>query len=296
MRYGLTLPNGGIAGDARTLGELARLAEEADWDGVFLEDYIVWQGHEDVPTYDPWVALAVMAARTERVRLGTTVTPLSRRRPWKVAREAVTLDHLSGGRFILGVGAGDINDQGFSRVGEMADLKTRARMLDESLDIIVGLWSGQPFSYQGAHYQIEEMTLLPAPVQTPRIPIWIGGNWPHRGVIRRVARWDGFVGGKEHAGNEDWRLTPDEVRTLIADIARERTSPAPVEIALGGAMRGPDLESERAMIQALSEAGATWWMEYVTPELGGLDAMRARIAGGPTRIEERARRARERGV
>lgn len=285
MRYGLTLPNGGIAADARTLGELALIAEEAGWDGVFLEDYIVWQGHEDVPTYDPWIALAVMAERTRRIRLGTTVTPLSRRRPWKVAREAVTLDHLSGGRFILGVGAGDVNDQGFGRVGEETDLKRRAGMLDEALDILVGLWSGQPFSYHGAHYQIEEMTLLPTPVQTPRIPIWIGGNWPHRGVIRRAARWDGFVGGKAHAEDVDWRLTPDEVRALIADIARERTSPDPVEIVLGGGERGPDPERERDMIRGLAEAGATWWSEYVTPELGSVAAMRAHIAGGPLRIE-----------
>ncbi len=285
MRYGLTLPNGGIAADARTLGELAHIAEESGWDGVFLEDYIVWQGHEDIPTYDPWVALAVMAARTEHVRLGTTVTPLSRRRPWKVAREAATLDHLSGGRLILGVGAGDTNDQGFSRVGETLDLKTRAAMLDEALDILVGLWSGQPFSYHGAHYQIEEITLFPAPAQTPRIPIWIGGNWPHRGVIRRAARWDGFVGGKASAEGEYLRLAPDEVRALVADIARERASPDPVDIALGGYERGPDLERERDMIHALAEAGATWWTEYVTPELGGLAAMHARIAGGPVRIE-----------
>ena len=285
MRYGLTLPNGGIAADARTLGELAHIAEESGWDGVFLEDYIVWQGHEDVPTYDPWIALAVMAERTRRVRLGTTVTPLSRRRPWKVAREAVTLDHLSGGRFILGVGAGDVNDQGFGRVGEVTDLKRRAAMLDEALDILAGLWSGQPFSYHGASYQIEEMTLLPTPVQKPRIPIWIGGNWPHRGVIRRAARWDGFVGGKASAEGEYLRLTPDEVKALIADIARERTSPEPVEIALGGYERDPDMERERDMIRALAEAGATWWSEYVTPEMGSVDAMRAHIAGGPLRIE-----------
>jgi alkanesulfonate monooxygenase SsuD/methylene tetrahydromethanopterin reductase-like flavin-dependent oxidoreductase (luciferase family) len=283
MRYGLTLPNGGVAGDARTLGELAHIAEDSGWDGVFLEDYIVWQGHEDVPTYDPWVALAVMAARTERIRLGTSVTPLPRRRPWKVAREALTLDHLSNGRFILGVGAGDSNEQGFKRVGEVMDPRTRAAMLDEALEIIAGLWSGKPFAYHGAHYQIEEMTLLPAPVQRPRIPIWVGGNWPHRGPIRRAARWDGFIGGKAHADDEDWHMTPDDTRALIADIARERTSATPCEIALGGGERGPDIEAERAINAGLAEAGATWLMEYITWEAGGLEGIRARIAGGPIR-------------
>src|SRR5579871_3965037 len=136
MKYGLELPNAGIGGDARTLGDLAALAEEAGWDGIFLEDYIVWQGHADVPTYDPWVALAAMALRTERIGLGTMVTPLARRRPWKVARETITLDHLSRGRLILGVGAGDVGDPGFGAVGEAMDPAQRARMLDEALDVL----------------------------------------------------------------------------------------------------------------------------------------------------------------
>ncbi|MGH2516609.1 MAG: LLM class flavin-dependent oxidoreductase, partial [Ktedonobacterales bacterium] len=196
MQYGLELPNGGAWGDARVLGELARLAEEAGWDGVFLEDYIVHHTARDAETYDPWVALAAMALRTERVRLGTTVTPLSRRRPWKVARETMTLDHLSNGRLILGVGVGDVGEAGFGPVGEETDTKRRAAMLDEALEVLVGLWSGEPFSYNGQFYTIRDVTLRPRPVQRPRIPIWVGGSWPNRGPIRRAARWDGFVGGK----------------------------------------------------------------------------------------------------
>jgi hypothetical protein len=288
MRYGLTLPNAGVGGDARTLAELARLAEEAGWDGVFLEDYIVWQGVAATPTYDPWVALAAMALRTERIRLGTSVTPVTRRRPWKLARETVTLDHLSHGRLILGVGLGDINDPGFARVGETLENRQRARMLDEALDVLVGLWTGQPFSYHGQHYQVDEMTLLPPPVQTPRIPIWVGGNWPHKGPVRRAARWDGFVGGKVHAPDAPWCLTPVEVQALKADIERWRSTPTPFDIVLGGAARGAitgDWERDRATIRSLAEAGATWWMEYVTAELGGLDGMRARIQEGPLRID-----------
>ncbi|MCL4490151.1 MAG: LLM class flavin-dependent oxidoreductase [Chloroflexi bacterium] len=172
MQYGLSLPNGGMYHDARSLGEFAHLAEEAGWDGVFLEDYIVWQGHQDVPTYDPWVALAAMALATERVRLGTTVTPLPRRRPWKLAKEAVTLDHLSNGRLILGVGLGDASiDSSFTHFGEVMDVKKRARMLDEALEVLVGFWSGQPFRFDGEHYHLKEITCLPRPVQTPRIPI-----------------------------------------------------------------------------------------------------------------------------
>jgi alkanesulfonate monooxygenase SsuD/methylene tetrahydromethanopterin reductase-like flavin-dependent oxidoreductase (luciferase family) len=286
MRYGLTLPNAGEGGDPRTLGELALLAEEAGWDGIFLEDYIVWQGHSEVPTYDPWIALAVMASRTQRIRLGTSVTPLPRRRLSKLARETVTIDHLSQGRLVLGVGLGDINDPGFGAMGEVTDTRQRARMLDEALDVLVGLWSGQPFSYDGTYYHVRDLMLAPTPIQTPRIPIWVGGNWPHPGVMRRAARWDGFMGGKEHNPGEDWHLTPADVANVVADIAQYRMSADPAEIVLGGGHRGPDLERERAMIRSVAEAGATWWIEYVTPDMGGVEGMRRHIEGGPLRIDE----------
>src|SRR5438045_2005734 len=167
MRYGLELPNMCLNGDARALVELACLAEEAGWDGVFLEDYIVHWSAKDAPTYDPWITLAAMALCTKSIHLGTTVTPLSRRRPWKLAREAVTLDHLSGGRLTLGVGLGDLSDPGFGAVGEATDNVERAGLLDEALDIIVGLWSGEPFSYEGRHFHLEEVTFRPRPVQQP---------------------------------------------------------------------------------------------------------------------------------
>lgn len=284
MRYGLEIPNAGVCGDARVLADLAYLAEEAGWDGIFLEDYIVHHSAHDAPTYDPWIALAAMAVCTKRIRLGTTVTPLSRRRPWKLARETVTLDHLSDGRLILGVGLGDVNDPGFAQVGEVTDGRQRASMLDEALDILVGLWSGQSFSYHGEYYQIHDVTFLPRPVQTPRIPIWVGGNWPNIGPMRRAARFDGFCGGKVNQGT-DWLLTPAELRELKASVESQRSGLTSFDIALGGAERSSEPEQERATITALAEAGATWWMEYVTPSRGELDAMRAHIKGGPLRIE-----------
>src|SRR6266536_2581331 len=123
MRYALNLPTGGVRGDPRTLAEFAAEAEAAGWDAVLLEDYVVYQGHQDWPTCDPWVALAAMALSTERIRLGTEVTPLTRRRPWKVARETVTLDHLSNGRLVLPIGLGTLDDGGFKKVGEVTDRK-----------------------------------------------------------------------------------------------------------------------------------------------------------------------------
>ena len=286
MRYGLALPNGGVCGDARILAELGCLAEEAGWDGVFVEDYIVHQSDGAVPTCDPWIALAAMAVGTRRVRLGTSVTPLSRRRPWKVAREAVALDQLSDGRFILGVGSGDANEAGFSRVNEARDAKERAAMLDEALDVILGLWTGEPFSYQGRHFQVNEMAFLPTPVQKPRIPILVGGGWPLRGPSLRAARYDGCCLYKQHAGEEfaDW--TPAEVRELLAFIEEHRTEEqraTPYAIMLGGRERSDDWERDRALIGSLAEAGVTWWVEYVSA--GELDVMRESVRRGPLRIE-----------
>ena len=290
LRYGLNLPNGGACGDARTLAELAHLAEASGWDGVFLEDYIVWQGHQDVPTYDPWIALAAMALRTERIRLGTTVTPLTRRRPWKVARETVTLDHLSNGRLILGIGLGDVGDNvatdpSFTHFGEVTNGRQRGKMLDEALDVLVGLWSGQPFSYQGEYYHVSEVTLLPRPVQRPRIPIWIGGGWPLRGPTQRALRWDGSCMYKHTYGGhwQDW--TPDNVRSLKALVDSRRAASTPFDIALGGRHRDDDWEKDRALIASLAEAGATWWIEYLPPQMGGLEEMRACIERGPLRID-----------
>lgn len=287
MQYALGLPNGGAWGDARTLAELARLAEESGWDGVFLEDYIVWQSQPDVPTYDPWIALAAMAMRTERIRLGTHVTALARRRPWKVAREAVTLDHLSNGRIILGVGLGDTgesvgSDISFTHFGEVAEARQRARMLDEALEVISGLWSGEPFSYEGQYYQVKEVTFAPRPVQTPRIPIWVGGGWPLKGPTQRAARWDGSCLYK----HQEHYLTPDDVCALRAIVQQQRGSLAGYEIAVGGSRRRPDWDEERAYIRSLVEAGATWWSEYLPPGVGDLEAVRTCIARGPLRIDE----------
>lgn len=286
MQYGIEFANGGEWGDARTLGDLALLAEQSGWDGVFLEDYIVWQSHQDVPTYDPWVALAAMAMRTQRIRLGTEVTTLTRRRPWKLAREAVTLDHLSNGRMILGIGLGDAQgDISFSYFGEEADNKRRAKMLDEALDVLAGLWSGQLFSYEGEYYHVKEVTFLPRPLQTPRIPIWIGGGYPLKGPMERAARWDGSCLYR-HAPNAPFRhISADEVHALKSFVAPRRTASTPFDIVLGGQIRGEDWEAERAHIKSVAEAGATWWIEYMPPEVGRLEQVRACVERGPLRID-----------
>ena len=174
MRYGFVIPTG----DPRTVAELAHQLEEHGWDGAFYWDGIALDNQWDNVgghVYDPWVVMAAMAMQTERVRLGAIVTPPSRRRPWKLARETMTLDHLSGGRLVVPVGLGAVNS--FGDVGEVTDRKVRAAMLDESLEILTGLWSGEPFSFSGEHYQVGEMAFRPAPIQRPRPPIWVVAAW-----------------------------------------------------------------------------------------------------------------------
>ncbi|MDP9364041.1 MAG: LLM class flavin-dependent oxidoreductase, partial [Chloroflexota bacterium] len=221
MRYGLNLPPFGDFADPRALAALARDAEAAGWDGFFIWDHVVYDPSFH-PIADPWVGLAAVALATERVRLGTLVTPLARRRPWQVAREAASLDRLSGGRLVLGVGLGDPAPWDFGFFGEEEDARVRARRLDEGLEIVAGLWSGRPVSHEGEHCRLREVTFLPTPVQRPRVPIWVGGWWPNKPPMRRAARWDGVVpGARERA------LTPDEVRELVAYVTAHRTTEAP---------------------------------------------------------------------
>jgi alkanesulfonate monooxygenase SsuD/methylene tetrahydromethanopterin reductase-like flavin-dependent oxidoreductase (luciferase family) len=283
VEYGLSLPTGGACGDPAFLVELAERAEGAGWDGVFLEDYVCYGGDAATPTCNTWIALAAMAVRTERIRLGTEVTPLTRRRPWNVAREAVGVDQLSGGRMILGVGLGDTGeaigvDASFSRFGEEKAARTRGEMLDEALDVIAGLWSGRPFSYRGKHFVVDDVTFVPRPVQRPRIPIWIGGGYPNPRPTERAARWDGSCLYKETHGGPWENMTPDDVRALRAAVEGR-----PYTIAVGGSGRTDDWDAERGHIRAVAAAGADWWIEWVSPR--DRDAMRESVLRGPLRID-----------
>lgn len=291
MQYGITLLTTGTASDPHVLAELAQEAEEAGWDGVFLWDCIDVEktlGPSGREVCDPWIALAAIAVHTERIRLGPMVTPLSRRRPWKVARETVTLDHLSRGRLILAVGLGFTDDGGYAKVGEQLDRKIRAQMLDESLAILDGLWSGQPFRFQGVHYHVEEMTFLPTPVQRPRIPIWVVGIWPYRKSMNRVLAWDGVIPARRgEDGSFFAKMTPTDLQAMRAFLSDHRTRMTPFDIVVEGETPGSDLEQAHSIVRPLPEAGVTWWLEavYGTPETqGGIEGMRARIRQGPPRL------------
>jgi alkanesulfonate monooxygenase SsuD/methylene tetrahydromethanopterin reductase-like flavin-dependent oxidoreductase (luciferase family) len=271
MNYGFIITEG----DPRTVAELAREAEEAGWDGVFY-----WDGISigEVETYDPWVVMAAMAMRTERVRIGAMLTPPARRRPWKLARETMTLDRLSGGRLVLPVGLGALDDGGFSKVGEPTERKVRAQLLDESLEILTGLWSGEPFRYEGEHYRFEEMTFLPPPVQSPRIPIWVVGAWPSKKSINRALRYDGVL-----AYTTRGEVTPEDIREIKRYVEENREGGGPFDIVWEGETPGDDADRAASIVGPFAEAGVTWWIE--SPWSLSLEPLRARIRQGPPSID-----------
>ncbi len=282
MFYGIYTANFGAETTPRSMADLAAEAEEAGWDGFFIWDHMVYSRTQKLPLYDPWVVLAGIAMNTEHIRIGTTVTPIARRRPWKLARETVTLDHLSGGRLVLSVGVGDPDEADYGTFGEPTDRKVRAAMLDEGLEVLTGLWSGQPFAFQGMYYQVKKCTFLPKPVQTPRIPIWVGGFWPHKRPFRRAARWDGAF--PLNSGSP-YTPPPAMVKEIRAYISAHRQGESPFDMVIMGTTPGNDPRAARRKLVAYGDTGLTWWLESLYRWRNSLEGMRTRIRQGPPRID-----------
>lgn len=280
-RYGLYAPNFGKAVNARTLADLAVEAESAEWDGFFLWDHVMHSRNQRLPMVDSLTALAAMAVNTNRIKLGTTITPLARRRPWVVARQTATLDHLSNGRMILGVGLGEPADADFELFGESGDSKVRAEKLDEGLEILTRLWSGGQVKYRGRHFQINGARFYPSPKQKPRIPIWVGGFWPNKKPFQRAARWDGVIPLSKLGSI---RPQPRLVRDIITYIRENRSSRAPFDIAVIGWGTGKDLEKNAKKIRPYIDAGITWWLESLYTKQNSLRKLRERILQGPPKL------------
>jgi len=279
MQYGLYFPNFGKFGDPGVVVEIAATAERAGWDGVFPWDHIQ-VGHWAGPVIDPWVAMAAAAAATERIRIGPMVTPVPRRRPAKLAREAVTLDHLSGGRLVLGVGIGWPPDVDFGNFGDAADNRIRGEQLDEGLELLDALWSGEVVNHQGTHYTALDARFLPRPVQQPRIPIWVGGMWPRKPAFRRAARWDGVYPMAIGDTPDDFvPMTPEMLTDILAYVTAYRETDGPFDVAVNGSSF-PGTESGPP--DDFAAAGATWWIENVGwPPDVPLDAWLEFVAAGP---------------
>lgn len=259
MHFGVSIPPFGKFGDVRHLGQLAKSAEQAGWDGFFIWDHIFFD-----PTFHPMadvsVALAVIAMHTSHIKIGAMVTPLARRRPWKLARETVSIDLLSNGRLIVGAGLGDPVQWDFGFFHEEASARVRAEKLDESLDILTGLWQGEMFNYQGKHYQIEPVRFQPVPIQQPRIPIWIGGGWDKIKPQERAARYDGYIPLK--FGDE---LTLAEWEAIKQTILEQRGSLDGFNLVHSGQTAGENSDTDILRVKACAEIGISWWMESVDP-------------------------------
>lgn len=275
VNYAIDLPNVGLFADPNLLAELAVATERAGWDGFFLWDHLLYS--DDWPVVDPWVTLAAIAARTERIRLGLCVALLARQLPWEVAKRAATIDQLSGGRFILGAGLGSRTEE-FTAFGLSSDPTERAGRLDEALEIVTASWSGLPFTHEGRHFQVEAPAMTPVPAQRPRIPIWVGGRWPNRAPFRRATRFDGvFPIHASYSSGET--MPPEELGAVVDYVARRRATP--FDVALEGAT-SPDWR-DVARIDEYVAMGLTWWVEALGWWRGDVDLARQRIDAGPPR-------------
>jgi alkanesulfonate monooxygenase SsuD/methylene tetrahydromethanopterin reductase-like flavin-dependent oxidoreductase (luciferase family) len=263
MRYAVNVPNFGDFADPHVVADLARRAEEAGWDALFVWDHVTWIKQERREIADPWVLLTAAALATSRIRLGTMITPVPRRRVSTLARQLTTLDRLTGGRMIFGVGLGAPVADEYGSFGETTELRRLATRLDESLILLNKLWSGEPVTFHGQELDVDDVTFLPVPVQRPRVPIWVGGEWPAKPPMRRAARWDGAV-PLLYADGPDNRARPDvttvrEVTEFLTECReKEGKSGQPFDISLWGSSTH---ETAADTIGPLGEAGATWWQE-----------------------------------
>jgi alkanesulfonate monooxygenase SsuD/methylene tetrahydromethanopterin reductase-like flavin-dependent oxidoreductase (luciferase family) len=278
VRFAVGIPNHHEFGDPALVVELGRAAEAAGWDGVFLWDHMAAR-EPAIDALDPWVTLGALAAVTERVRLGALVTPIPRRRPWKLARETVTLDRLSGGRAIFGAGLGAAVDQEFGVFGEETDARVRADILDEGLEVLTALWSGEEVNHRGEHFTVGPTTFRPTPVQRPRIPVWVAGRWPNKRPFRRAAGWDGVFPTVEGLP-WDQEVPPETLAEVVAYVREQREDDTPFDVVLECFSDGP---GDTAQVAAYADAGLTWWIEKIGWFRGPLEEMRARVEAGPPR-------------
>lgn len=241
MRHGLSIPPVGRLSDPHLLVELAVAAEAHGWDGFFLWDHLQRPAGEPLGLADPWVALAAIAARTTRIRLGPMVTPVARRRPLKLAHEAASLDQLSRGRLILGTGLGVDAGGEFSRTGEETDPRVRGAMLEEGVTLLDRLLRGEQVVHRGPNYTLDGITLSPTGVQQPRVPIWMAARGHTLAPVRRAARFEGVA---------LLAISPERLEEVIACVRAERGSLDGFDIAIW--------ETDEHPLTAYEHRGATW--------------------------------------
>jgi alkanesulfonate monooxygenase SsuD/methylene tetrahydromethanopterin reductase-like flavin-dependent oxidoreductase (luciferase family) len=286
MQFSVDVPNFGEFADPEAFAEVARRAEDAGWDGLLVWDHIVEQKDLRRVIADPWILLTAAALSTSRIRLGTAITPVARRRPAKLAREVTTLDRLTGGRMILGAGLGAPLDDEYATFGDTTDLRELAERLDEGLHALARLWSGERVTFRGNQVTLDDVAFLPTPVQRTRVPIWIGGVWPRKAPMRRAARWDGAIpvmDGMESARPPDVNEVRELVRFLRSCRAAYGLADEPFDIVVGGASAPTAARDE---VGPLADLGVTWWDERMPwgDDLDRIEPILRRIDAGPPRL------------
>lgn len=276
MQFAIYVPNFDTFGEVQVVVELAKMAEAKGWDGFFVWDHLLPDADsQNGPVADPWIMLTALAGATQQIRLGALITPFPRRRPWKLARETVTLDHLSQGRLVVGAGIGGDWWREYSAVGETAEAPVHGAMLDEGLEILTQLWTGTPVSYKGTYYTLDKARFLPTPRQAPRIPIWIAGVWPGTRPFQRAARWDGVFPTGRHGD-----LTPQQVRDLIAYIHSFHTVTTPFDVVISGRLHEKPTAESEVVVTEYAQAGVTWWLESFWADMS-LTYVQSVIQRGP---------------
>jgi alkanesulfonate monooxygenase SsuD/methylene tetrahydromethanopterin reductase-like flavin-dependent oxidoreductase (luciferase family) len=282
MKFGLDVPITGEYANINKLIELAQDAESAGWDGFFLWDTLWDSTSSNKATADPIVALSALALKTKKLRLGLMLTPIVRRRPWKFAKEMVSLDHLSKGRLIVGLGLG-FNKTELTKFNEDDNLKIRGEKFDEALEILIGLWKGEKYSFNGKYYQVNDVQISPKPYQNPRIPIWLGGFWPNRKPFRRAAKFEGMYPGiinPESNSNEDV-TTIEDFKKMIEYLKKHRKNMDNFDIMHYGLTPSDPIEAGK-IVKEWKDAGTTWWAE--SNDRDTFEEHKVRIVSGPPKI------------
>jgi alkanesulfonate monooxygenase SsuD/methylene tetrahydromethanopterin reductase-like flavin-dependent oxidoreductase (luciferase family) len=259
VRFGVFLPPFAEFAEPRRVVALGKQAEAAGWDGLFLWDHML--AIPGMAVADPWVVMAGIAAVTQRIRLGALVTPLPRRRPWVLARQMATLDRLSEGRLIGGIGLGDDGWSEFSSFGEEVDPVSRGEMLDEALEVVQRFLAGDPVSFDGRHYTVHSPALLPTPLQSP-LPLWGAVRWPNQRPLARIAKLQGCFPIFQTPGSPP--PDPADIATLRSGLV-DRGAAADIDIAVRCTFSAEEPASVANTVAALEASGVTWILEAIAP-------------------------------
>lgn len=275
INFGIYIANFDIFESPIDYLDLAVATEENSWDGFFMWDHTV--GIPGKPASETFTTLSAIASKTNNIKIGTTVTGLPRHRPWNLARKVATIDHISNGRFIFGIGLGARDE--YSPFNEENDNKILKEKVDESLQIIQGIFEKDHFSFSGKHYQLNDVSFNPKPKQK-NLPIWVAGTWPYKGPFRRAAKFNGIF--PLSADPDEIRLSPKEYQDIISFINQFRDPKSDFDVV--SHMYTTGNKEDDAWISDYIDVGVNWLIEVIYPGRASKKEIFDRIKKGPPSI------------